>query len=250
MIHGAIDGHTRLVTFLKASDNNRASTVLDQFVLATRRYGVPSRVRTDHGGENVEVAALMEAYRGPNRGSVLRGRSVHNQRIERLWVDVWSGVANTFYDLFRYLETEESAGGSGSLDIDSEQHMWALHYTFLPRLNRALEVFRRQWNDHGLRTEGHRTPNQIFVSATLANCNTNLTAMQDIVSGRQLGETSASAADLPPLPNISQVDVPAVRCPLSDQRLQLLQAHVDPTQEDNTLGFNTFLQVLRFLQDE
>jgi len=35
--------------FLHASNNNRSSTVMDCFLNAVARYGVPSRVRTDHG---------------------------------------------------------------------------------------------------------------------------------------------------------------------------------------------------------
>ncbi|CAL8275343.1 unnamed protein product [Arctogadus glacialis] len=76
VIHGAIDGYSRLVVFLRASDNNRS------------KYGVPSRIRTDHGGENNSVCLMMNLFRGSNRGSALRGRSTHNQRIERLWGDL------------------------------------------------------------------------------------------------------------------------------------------------------------------
>lgn len=83
--HGAIDGYSRLVVFLHWSDNNKASTVLQQFVGAVQAYGLPSRIRTDQGLENIEVARMMLKQRGTDRGSILVGSSVHNQRIKWLW---------------------------------------------------------------------------------------------------------------------------------------------------------------------
>jgi hypothetical protein len=79
-----------LVTFLKANNNNKALTTLD----AIKLFGTPSRVRCDYDVENVDVCTYMEGIRGVNRGSAIKGKSCHHQRIERLWVDVWDNVLN------------------------------------------------------------------------------------------------------------------------------------------------------------
>ena len=76
VIHGFIDGYSRLITALQASNNNRGQTVLSLFLLAAQLFGVPSRIRGDHGVENILLAAWMEANRGERRGSYIWGRWV------------------------------------------------------------------------------------------------------------------------------------------------------------------------------
>lgn len=90
-----------MVVYLRCANNNRSSTVLHIFSEATNVYGMPSRVRSDRGGENNLIAI---AHRGTGRGSFICGRSVHNQRIERLWRDVFSACVVLYYSLFYYLE--------------------------------------------------------------------------------------------------------------------------------------------------
>ncbi len=72
------------------------------FVPATCEYGVPSRVRSDKGGENYGVCEYMQLIRGTGRRSHIAGKSTHSQRIERLWRNVFRCAASTFLTLFYY----------------------------------------------------------------------------------------------------------------------------------------------------
>ena len=47
VVHGGIDGYSRLITYLQAACNNQAETVLLAFLKAVDEYGLPSRVQTD-----------------------------------------------------------------------------------------------------------------------------------------------------------------------------------------------------------
>ena len=79
MTHCAIDGYSRLVVYLKCSDNNKASTMYDLFLKAIREYGLPSQIRCDQGRENIQVVRHMLHHRGVHLWVVQS-----NQRIERL----------------------------------------------------------------------------------------------------------------------------------------------------------------------
>lgn len=64
VIHGGVDGYSRVCVFMRASDNNRADTVESHFLGATNKWGWPQRVRADYGGENNGIWAQMLLVRG------------------------------------------------------------------------------------------------------------------------------------------------------------------------------------------
>lgn len=165
-----------MVTFLSSSTNNKALTVFDKFIDATREYGLPSRVRCDRGVENVDVCSYMEHIRGAGRGSAIKGKSPHNQRIERLWVDVWDNSTTEFYDLFTYMENENV------LDLTNVNHIFALHYVFQPRINESLKTFQFQYNNHPLSTEHNKTPSQLFILGIMANANSDNISIKELIS--------------------------------------------------------------------
>lgn len=85
VIHGGIDGSSRMIVFLKCNTNDKATTVLRLFQHSVNMFGLPSCVLSDKGRENVMVALYMLNHPlcGPDRGSHI-GQSVHNQKMERL----------------------------------------------------------------------------------------------------------------------------------------------------------------------
>ena len=56
VVHGGVDGYSRLIMYLRVSSNNRASTVLSAFNLAVDEYDLPSRIRIDRGRENTLIS--------------------------------------------------------------------------------------------------------------------------------------------------------------------------------------------------
>lgn len=174
-MHGFIDGYSRLITGLRASNNNRALTVLDVFLEAAGRHRVPSRLRGDHGTENLRVAEFMEDYRGVRRGSYIWGRrvlfhlpryaclqrmhrSVHNVRIERLWEDTTLSFGEKWHEFFTILELEYG------LNINNRNHIWLLQYLFLADINGDIDFFVHTWNHHRIqiRNGPNRSPIDMF----------------------------------------------------------------------------------------
>ena len=84
VVHGAIDGYSQMVMYLTC---NRTSTVLLSFTKAVQENGLPTYVRSDLGGENVDVwRFVVEQHSSPS--AVITGSSTHNERVEAMFTGV------------------------------------------------------------------------------------------------------------------------------------------------------------------
>jgi len=248
VIHGGIDGYSRVITFLRVASNNKSATMLASFMAGTSKYGTPSRVRSDHGLENTGVGAFMIGYRGTGRGSFITGRSVHNQRIERMWRDMSRSCTHVFADLFRHLEQ------TGSLISAEAIHRWSLHYVFLPRIQRALDTFRDAWNNHRLRTERGMTPLQLFIEGVHRLAGQGHTGIDDLVFNprdealpvdeEEYGvEEEGLVVD-----ETAGIQVVDETMPLSPEQFNILRERIDPL-EGNDLGANLFTDTVSFIEN-
>ncbi|XP_016092863.1 uncharacterized protein [Sinocyclocheilus grahami] len=201
---------------LNAAMNNRGSTALSVFKEATEQYGVPSRVRADQGVENVEIAKFMFSVRGTDRGSFMSGKSVHNQRIERLWCDLRVCVTS------KYSETLQSLERDHLLDLSSANDIFCVHCIFLPKLKADLETFAAGWNNHPLRTEGNLSPEQKWYIGTM---HTPIDQPENLEDIQEPDIDWEVAADYHGENVDGAVLVPEFECPLNEEELAELNTH-------------------------
>lgn len=92
-------------------------------------------------------------------------RSVHNIRIERLWLDVTSGFGAKWKTFFEILEAHDG------LNTDSNAHIWLLQRLFLDKINADAESWCLTWNQHTLarRGQAHQSPQQLYTHGMITN---------------------------------------------------------------------------------
>ena len=79
-------------------------------------------------------------------------RSTHNNRIERLWVEVGSQFVRAWRAFFYRLERLHN------LDAANPFHLWLVHFLFLQEINDDCDTFSADWNVHDMASAGNRSP--------------------------------------------------------------------------------------------
>lgn len=237
--HAGMDGYSRMIVFIHCFNNNKVGTVYYHFLQAAREVGLPSRVRSDQGRENTLVARHMFQKRGEDRGSMITGSSVHNQRIERLWRDVFQSVTGMFYRLFYHMEHH------GLLNATNEIHLFTLHYIFLPRINRSLQNFKSSWNHHSTRTEHNSTPSQLFTSGALRLRNMGMVSLDffDTVNDRY-------GVDEGHFTNEDDVElvIPEVNVQLTSHQMQQIETTIDLLASSDNYGIELYTTTVDTVQ--
>jgi hypothetical protein len=179
---------------------------------------IPGRVRTDHGTENGDIKLFMEAVNGAGRGSCVQGTSTRNQRIERLWRDVFSQAVSSFYVLFLHMEDTEV------LDRENHVHMFCLQHVFLRRVDSALQEWKAGWNNRPSTALKGQSPDAVWKldleskmqRADLSTALTNV--LNPPLQACETAKTDIGIGD-----NIGQFLVPRVASPINADALERLR---------------------------
>ena len=152
-------------------------------------------------------------------------------------------VTSLYYRLLYFMEQQ------GLLDPLNEIHLFALHYVYLPRINRALEIFREGWNHHGIRTAQHHSPYQLFVEGILRLHASGLDALDFLQQvNNSYGSTDEEVATTG-AGDEGSVVVPETQIALTEPQRLNLQQNVDPLSNSDNYAIELFDTTVQFVSN-
>ena len=191
-----------------------------------QQYGLP-----EFAPIKVLVCEYMVTRRGTGRHSHIAGKSTHNQRIERLWRDVFRCVLSTFHSLFYFMEE------LGSLDPASDFDLFVLHAVFLPKVGHCLNEFMHSWNCYPLRTEHNWSPRKIWLNGMVDPTGTDLCSWCLWPTSRWCG--ILWCRPLPLNEDLDSLEIPETHSPLNREHTHQLQKFIK-SAVDFDYGYSTF----------
>lgn len=161
-IHGAIDGFSHKVLWLRACESNKNPCYICHFYLEYVKeiQGVPRIVTADRGTENCHVRDVQRILRWRENYTVREGlssfmytSSPRNQRIERFWRSFRGLCGESWIELFKTLAEE------GILDISDQVHLELIRICCMQIMQEDLNRVVRLWNQHKIQVHGNSIHN-------------------------------------------------------------------------------------------
>lgn len=152
-IHGATDGYSRKILWLKVgSTNNDPKVTASYFLECVKELTlIPRLVRADHGTENIVICGLQRFFRRScndshaGTKSFLYGTSTSNQRIESWWSILRKSRATWWINFFKDMVDE------GYFDPGLRYHLECIRFCFMAIIQKELDETRTLWNSHRIR---------------------------------------------------------------------------------------------------
>lgn len=152
-IHGAIDGFSRTILWLKVGvSNNDPSFIAKYFLDVIKDLGGTARVvRSDCGTENTYVAGIQQFLRRNSNDdlakekSFIYGKSVSNQRIEAWWSQLRRGGGDWWREHFKELRDNGHFRDSNVVEVE------CLRFCYMELIREELNTIARLWNNHVIR---------------------------------------------------------------------------------------------------
>ena len=124
--------------------------------------------------------------------------------------------------------------------------MLALHYVFLPRINKALGDFIKGWNKHTLSNTGGLSPMKLYTKEMVRLRQSNLPAFDHFDN---VSEYYGSGDDDVAVLSRKSLNIPPIDINLGEDCLEVLRVMVDPLSQSDSYGIDLYERTLSIIQE-